>query len=614
VSAFGEYTGQSPAPYDGGHRTSAYLTLPDGTRLAYDLVRPSRGGTPAAGPFPVLFKFTPYLRTFTIFDEHGTNTIAGLFEMPWWERAALRVRYWTSADGHLLDPLFRTRWLTRMVRHGYAVVVVERSGTGASFGIPNLSHEAGASEAREILDWIAAQPWCDGSIGMFGDSFQAMVQFAAASTGHPNLKAIFPASSGFDTYGVTYAGGIYNTAFQSFFTWAMQFLERVVTPVDDDRDRAVLAKAIEQRRGRTVADQSIVFRKFPFRDSATAQGVQIWKGPGTVSSLLDRVNRSRIPVYLTAGWYDIFSADAFLLYANLTVPRRLTVRPIDHSETDESGADLDYGAEAHRWFDHWLKGIDSGIQHEPPIHYYVMGTAKKTAWRATDRWPLPGAPPTRLHLREGRSGASASSNDGRLRAEASSERDAFDDYTVDYTTTSGKASRWRAVNWPRRYPDMRANDARGLTYTTAPLSADVEVTGHPVLHLWLVTGAPDLDAFAYLESVDRNGRSTYVTEGRLRVSHRKVGPSPFENLGLPYHSHERGDVLPIPRGEPVDVVFALLPTSYRFAAGSRIRVAVTFADADNFETPVIDPPPAVRLLRGSRHPSFVELPVVRRGE
>jgi hypothetical protein len=148
ISEFGKYEGYSEATWDGAQRTSDYLTLPGGARLAYDLILPTRKGVPAGEPLPVLFKYTPYLRRFTIFDEQGKNKIGDLFEMKWWERALLQLRYWATDEGRYMDALFRTRWLDRMVKHGYAVIVVERSGTGASFGIANLSHEAGARRRR----------------------------------------------------------------------------------------------------------------------------------------------------------------------------------------------------------------------------------------------------------------------------------------------------------------------------------------------------------------------------------------------------------------------------------------------------------------------------------
>jgi len=192
MSQFGQYWGYSAELYDGSERRSEYLTLENGTRLAYDLILPAQAGVPAEAPLPLLLNYTPYLRTFTIFDEGGNLLLEELYDLKWYEKAMLRFRRMVYGRGHLMDPVFRTPWLERMLHHGYAVLVVERPGTGASFGTMDPSFEVGASEVNEILDWIAAQRWCDGNIGMFGDSWQAMIQFAAASTGNPHLKAILP--------------------------------------------------------------------------------------------------------------------------------------------------------------------------------------------------------------------------------------------------------------------------------------------------------------------------------------------------------------------------------------------------------------------------------------
>jgi putative CocE/NonD family hydrolase len=158
---------------------------------------------------------------------------------------------------------------------------------------------------------------------------------------------------------------------------------------------------------------------------------------------------------------------------------------------------------------------------------------------------------------------------------------------------------------------MRANDEKALTFTTHPLETDLEITGHPVVHLWLASAAPDLDVFVYLEEVDHKGGSTYITEGNLRASHRKLSRAPFDNLGLPYHSHYQSDLTQIPAGEPVELVFDLLPTSYRFHKGNRLRTTIVCADADNFDTPLINPAPELRLLRNQNHPSNIQLPVVQ---
>ncbi|UCF97334.1 MAG: hypothetical protein JSV89_19495 [Spirochaetaceae bacterium] len=128
-------------------------------------------------------------------------------------------------------------------------------------------------------------------------------------------------------------------------------------------------------------------------------------------------------------------------------------------------------------------------------------------------------------------------------------------------------------------------------------------------NLWLSTDAPDLDIFVYLEEVDRKGHSTYISEGNLLASHRTQSPAPYDKLGLPHHSHRESDLEPIRAGEPFEMVFDLLPTSYLFRAGNRIRIAIAFADSDNFDTPVLDPPPTVKLMRSLRQPTYVELPV-----
>ena len=614
VSEFGKYQGYSEKIYDGNKRISDYLMLSSGTKLAYDLFLPTNKGVPADKPLPVLFKYTPYTRTFTIFDKAGNNIIAGLFNLGWKEKAYLRIRYWFGERGDLMDAVFRNKYLETLLKHGYAVIVVERPGTGASFGVMNGSFEVGAREADEILNWIAAQKWCDGNIGMYGDSFQAMIQFAAAATGNSHLKAIFPTSSGFDLYNaVTYPGGIYNKTFGAFFSWSTSILESVVTPVDNDKDGSLLAQARKERGGSTLAKQSEVwFRRFPFRDSITSDGIKIWEGPANLYPLLDRINQSGIPVYMTTGWYDLFSgaADMCLWYANLTVPKRLIIRPADHSEVEKNQFDLDFGAEAHRWFDYWLKGIDNGIMNEAPIHYYVMGASKKEAWRTTAQWPLTNQRSTRFYFAEGRTGSVSSVNDGFLRPEPAGNENAGDAYTVNYSTTSGKYSRWFAVNWPRNYPNMQSNDEKSLTYTTPPLESDMEVTGHPVVHLWFTTDASDLDFFVYLEEVD-GSRSTYVTQGNLRASHRALSKAPFNNLGLPFHRHYKSELAPMPAGEAVELVFDLLPTSYVFRAGHRIRIAIACADADNFETPVLDPAPKLHLLWDKDHPSSVQLPIVQ---
>ena len=610
ISVFGKYQGYSNAIYDGSKRASDYLTLSDGTRLAYDLIIPTRKGVPADKPLPTLFKYTPYGRTWTIFDKNGKFQLGDFVDFP--TQIMARIRLLIMGDkGRIMDPLWRDKWLDPVVSTGYIVVSVDRPGTGASFASPTPgSMETAAQFENEIIDWIATQPWSDGGVAMYGDSQQAMVQFAAAATGNPHLKAILPSASDIEIYqAVEYPGGVFNKAFASAYA-VVPMLDKLATPVDSDPNRVLLAQARASRKNMVnIQNANDVTLQAPFLDSTTSDGLNPWKTMD-LYPFIDRINQSHTAIYMTVGWYDIFTADMFYWYNNLSVPKRLTVRPTDHSQISGNLADLNYSTEALRWLDYWLKGIDNGIKDEPPIHYYLQKGPKNGIWQTSNQWPLASQKSIAYYFGPGKSGSVASVNDGSLAPAAPTAASASDAYTVDYTTTTGTKPRWVAVDVTHLYPDLRTHDIKSLTYTTPTLGSDVEVSGHPVVHLWLTTASPDLDVFVYLEEVATNSKSTYLTEGDLRASHRKLSQAPFNNFGLPYQSHFQTDLEPIPAGEPFELVFSLLPTSYQFHAGSRIRITVAFADAGNFDTPVLDPAPTLQLLREIDHPSYVELPVI----
>ena len=612
VSRFGEYEGYSEARFDGYRRQSDYLELSDGTRLAHDVLLPTRKNVAAGERLPVLLMHTTYLRAMKLV-ENGQIIFDELFDVPWFARGALRLRARFKRDGHIGDMVFRTSWLKRLLHHGYVVVIVERSGTGASSGILSPAFADVAAEIDEVMNWITTQPWCDGNIGMFGTSMVAMAQYAAASAGNPHLKAILPVASSFDMYGsITYPGGVNCTGFGRTLTGSTSTLERMIVPVDDDPDGAQLAAILEQRHRKSLSDVSAKgFSQAPFRDSDNPyiEGRQLWRDVA-LYDLVDRINSSGVAICNSAGWLDLFARDSLLWDANLTTPHRLHVRPLFHNDMGKAGPDLDFGAEAHRWFDYWLKGIDNSIMDEPPIRYYVMGSPDESAWRSAEQWPLPEEKRRRFYFAEGRSGSVNSVNDGLLHAQPPANAGGADTYHVDYSTTSGPDARWSAVVKNGHYPAQRANDEKALTYTSEPLEADLEIAGHPLVHLWLTTDAPDLDLFAYLEEVDDQGNVAYVTEGNLRASHRLVEEAPFENLKLPYHRSYAADMTPISPGEPFEMVFDLLPTAKRFHRGGRVRIAITCADADNFDTPTIEPAPGIEVLRDTAHASFLELPVL----
>jgi hypothetical protein len=582
----GVYRGYASPSYDGYQRTSQYLTMRDGVRLAADVLRPTKGGVVHDERLPVVWTHHRYNRAF--FRNDSLIDYAAGFG----------------------------RGVERLLHHGYVVAAVDTRGGGASFGTQQgffMPDEA--RDAYEITEWLAAQPWSSGKVGMVGRSYLGITQLFAASQAPPSLKAIFPEMYVFEWYPFIYPGGVFRDDFFTqwqflthqldnslSFTWgALRF--GGVAPVDGPNGRLLRDSAIAEHSANR--DMLEMWSGVPYRDAVDPKtGVQILteRAPSTY---LDRINAARVAVYGLAGWYDAFSRDAFLWFANLRVPQKLVIGPWFHGQNQ--GFDL--GAERHRWFDHWLKGIDNGILREPPIRYYVMGAPEGRQWRTARRWPVPGLTEASYYFREGRSGSAGSPNDGRLMRVAPGGAEAADSLRTDTTASLGPGTRWaNTYGGALGYPDLSGNDAKGFTYTTSPLASAIEVIGHPVVHLWVTSTARDVDAIVYLEEVDPSGRSHYVTEGVLRASHRALGTPPFANFGLPWPSSRRSEVQPLPE-EPAELVFDLLPTAKRFRAGHRIRVTVQGADRDTHRAVYPGGRPMVTVYRDRGRPSRIVLPV-----
>jgi len=587
VSSPGVYTGYSSAAYDGYERESRYITMKDGTRLAADILRPTKGGVVAEEKLPVVWTHHRYNRAFM--------------------RGDTIVDY-AAGFG---------RGIERLLHHGYVVAAVDTRGGGASFGTQQgfFMPEEGR-DAYEITEWLAAQPWSTGSIGMTGRSYLGITQLFAAAQAPPSLKAIFPEMYVFEWYPMIYPGGIYRDDFFTkweFLTHNLDNAEKFtwgpiefggVAPVDGpqgaaQRDSAVAAHAVNR-------NMFEMWKSVPYRNSVDRESgkeIHAERGPATY---LQQINASGVAVYGLAGWYDAFPRDAFLWYRNLKVPQKLVIGPWFHGGNE--GFDL--ATERLRWFDHWLKGVDNGIEKEAPIRYFVIDAPAGSEWREAANWPIPEAVGTDFHFAAGPSGSATSPNDGLLAAAAPTEANASDTRALDTTATLGKGNRWaNTYGGPIGYPDLAANDAKGLTYTTPPLPAPVEVIGHPVVHLWVSAPAADLDAMVFLEEVDSTGHSTYVTEGVMRASHRKLATPPFDNFGLPWPRSFAEDLAPLPRGEPTELVFDLHPTAKRFRSGHRIRVTVQGSDRDTHIALNPARPTRITIHRDAGHPSRIVLPV-----
>jgi putative CocE/NonD family hydrolase len=169
------------------------------------------------------------------------------------------------------------------------------------------------------------------------------------------------------------------------------------------------------------------------------------------------------------------------------------------------------------------------------------------------------------------------------------------------------ACRAAAAKYPRRRHSTSIEPvAGGTVYETPTLVEDMEVTGHPVMTLWLKTDAGDVDVTARIEDIAPDGSArSYQMLGRLRASHRQLAKPPYNYLNLPWQTHRQGDAKPVPAGQPVELKFDLLPMSYIFKTGHKLRLALTFADPQRR-----DNPPAVAILAGGSTPSAIDLPLI----
>ena len=312
-----------------------------------------------------------------------------------------------------------------------------------------------------------------------------------------------------------------------------------------------------------------------------------------------------------SGWYDgAFVHSAIKRHLTLKNPEnRLILGPWPHggrftsSPFNPGRTRFDHRAELFKFFDHYLKGQNTGPAWDKRVLYFTLGEEK---WKAADAWP-PQARMVSYYL----------ASEGALSPEppdlgAGGE----DQYLVDQTHGTGHASRWDTLigGGPVEYPDRAAQDKKLLVYDSGPLAEDTEVTGHPLVNLWVSSTADDGAFFVYLEDVGPGGEVTYVTEGLLRALHRKVSDrEPPYVSPAPYHSYKIEDAYPLVPHEPAQLIFDLLPVSYLFKKGHRIRVAVAGADRDHFVLIPKDPP-TITLYRRPWHASRVILPVIEPAE
>lgn len=592
--AFGSYT--SPPIYDGMTVQALYLTMRDGVRLAADLHLPAN--LPADHRLPTIVSATRY-----------------------WRKQDLRPGFgWMGAGLEKAMGFFVSR--------GYAVLLVDVRGTGASFG--TRRHEWDKEEVKDgwdIAAWIAAQPWSNGCVGGYGTSYSGTTAELLSVPNHPAVKAVLPRFNEFDVYtDIAFPGGLYLRGFVE--TWGQNNAEldanrlplarakgvekwlarlgvRGVKPVD----RALLKVAVREHAANNQAD--FLSNGMECRDDAEpTTGVK--SDDFNVYAYRPQIEASGAAIYGWGGWFDAGTADAvirrFLTFSN---PQVAVVGAWNHgagqhaSPYDPHGENVpQHWHEALRFFDYTLKGQPTGIEADIAARTLFYFTIGEEAWKSTTTFPPPGVTAERWYL---------AADHGLSRQPPTAETGA-DEYTVDFEATTGKTNRWytQAGGGAVLYSDRAEQDKRLLTYTSAPLNADTEITGYPVVTLYTASTAEDGAFFVYLEDVAPDGTVYYLTEGMLRAIHRKIStdPPPYVQR-VPYHSFKRKDAQPLVPGQVAEISFGLLPISALIRKNHRIRIAIAGADDGLFPRIPASGTPTITLQRSRVYASYIDLPVLR---
>ncbi|MYI21123.1 MAG: CocE/NonD family hydrolase [Gammaproteobacteria bacterium] len=545
------------------------------------------------------------------------------------------TRYW-RARGLVDVPLERASNFDEAERWngaGYALVLIDARGSGASFGIRRF--ELAEDEVRdygEVVDWIVAQPWSNRRVGAYGVSYAGNTAEMLAVNRHPAVRAVAPLFNDFDNFGhLVFPGGVLTVGFLE--SWSnrtrMQDLNDIcglsgvdgpecdelrrnqvtgVKPVDADLDGALLAAAVTEHEANTVpfgAALEYEFRDDPFgRYDETNVGHR--RSP---SGHLPQIEESGAAMFIRAGWQDAATVNGTLgRYNTISNAQHVFIGPWDHGarndadpfRPDDTPVVPDAAArftELVAFFDAHLKEGGSG-QTPTEINYYTLGADR---WTRTEIWPPEGFDDVTWYF-----GA-----EGTLTRDAPSAIDAEDAYTVDFTATTGTRNRWytNGGGGDVVYGDRREEDAKLLTYTSAPMEVDTEITGHPVVTLHVASTESDGAFIVYLEDVAPDGTVRYVTEGQLRAVMRAVTDDPplYRKYG-PHRSELRADAMPLVPGEVAEISFDLWATSVLIREGHRIRVAIAGADADTFlRYPRDGGVPVLSVQRNASYPSAIVL-------
>lgn len=562
--------------------------LRDGTTLQADVYRPNDGGT-----YPVLMTRLPYSK-----------------DLPQYSQM-------------ILDPI-------KAASHGYVVIIQDVRGRFQSEG-EFRSFPSEAEDGYDAVEWAAALPYTSGEVGMYGLSYYGYTQLAAAVKQPPHLKALFPIMTFNDMRnGAAYHGGAMELGLMESWTLGTIVPDLLVKKHGPTPE---LASALRQYVG-YVNRFDEWYRKAPvkeweplkafgvtdffFEQAAVALDDEDFWGQ---TSMADRFEQLQVPAYHLAGWYDVFLGPTLTNYTEMAEktgkPQKLMIGPWGHGAFTPNIGERSFGVHSSaqwidlkedltslqlRWFDHWLKGKDTGITEEAPVKLFVMGINQ---WRDEYEWPLARTRyvPYYFHS-SGR--AHSRHGDGSLSPEQPAD-EPVDQYVYDPENpvpTKGGGTLYAGVMTmgPRDQGDIEDRDDV-LVYTSQPLLEPLEVTGPVKVNLWAATDAADTDFTAKLVDVQPDGTPYNLTDGIIRAKYRNG-----------YGSE------PIRPGEVVAYEIDLWATSNVFLPGHRIRVEISSSSFPRFDRnpntgkTMVDStetkPARQTIFHDEEHPSHILLPII----
>jgi uncharacterized protein len=536
------------------------VPMRDGARLKADVFRPDDGGR-----FPAILNLGPYQK-----------------DKLWVPPPNLEEKPNPYMNWETINPEW---WVPR----GYAAVRVDGRGSGKSPGQCEPWSLAEAVDFYDAIEWAAAQPWCNGNVGLSGISYFAINQWFVANLQPPSLKAIIPWEGFADLYrDALYHGGILSVFMTNWFT----------------------AHLLHHTQGRASQNlpnawqvNTLHFWLANNLDSGAFRGAQAQWDKITVP-MLSVGNWTGFGLHLRGN------TEAFMRAASKHKKLRIHNGSHVHPFYTEEGR-----RDQIRFLDCWLKGIDNGVMDEPPVKLAIRKGKDEIEWRHEHEWPLKRTQWTRLYFDLSKPEPGMPENSGGL---VSVNPDESVARTYPATSLGSMGSTSAASS---QVMGGGIKPGMGVALETAPLPQDVEVTGPLAAVLWVSSSTEDMDLFLTLRNFDADGNEVLetgqqgapvpVAKGWLRVSHRELDPEltlPYR----PYHKHTRR--LFLKPGEVVRVEVEIWPTSMVFKKGHRIRLDVQPRDGAGSASYMhyhADYNSGTNTIHaGGEHESYLLLPVI----